>query len=405
MSFGPYDYAAFAMFFAYAAASVVVPVVLVRLARDLGFSLEQGGMSEAGALHLGRTVAVVASMVLSGFAAGRWGKRRTLGASVVLMGLGIGACALAPAYSVLFVSLIAAGLGEGVIEGLGTPFVQSLHPDESGRYNNFTHAFWSVGVMATVLVSGALLSTGLSWRCLVGGTAVLGFVAASLLLAPSRKHPFPEHPEPIHWTTVWGQALAIMRRRGFWLFFAAMFLAGGGEFALTFWCASFIQLNFLDAAWAGGVGTACFAGGMVLGRTGWGYLVHQQHLRRLILASAAGGVLVTLGLPHVGSLWLLFGLLFLSGVATAPFWPSLQTHCADRLPGTDTTMLFILLACAGVPGCGVFAWVMGYLGNRAGGDLARAFYLVPASYLALGGLVAYDGWRAAAHLRSTRRSA
>ena len=96
MAFGRFDYAAFISFFSYASGSVVVPVVLVFLARDLGFSLEQGGLSAGGALHLGRTLTMVASMLVCGFLAGRWGKRRTLGWSVVLMGLAMGLCALAP---------------------------------------------------------------------------------------------------------------------------------------------------------------------------------------------------------------------------------------------------------------------------------------------------------------------
>ncbi|NLU19202.1 MAG: MFS transporter [Phycisphaerae bacterium] len=394
MTFGRYDYAAFTSFFAYAAGSVVVPVALVSLARDLGFSLEQGGMTAGGALHFGRTIPMIAAMLLCGFAAGRWGKRKTFGASVALMGIGILICALAPVYGVLFLALMLAGFGEGVIEGLATPFVQDLHPDESGRYLNFTHSFWSVGVLVTVLASGGLLSLGISWRWVVGATAAAGFVAAALLLIESTKSKYPEHPEPIHWTTVWGHTVKSLRTRGFWLFFAAMFVAGGGEFCLTFWCASFIQLNFLDAAWAGGVGTACFAGGMALGRTGWGYLIDQRHLKHLIFWSALAGTLMTLLFPLVSNLWMLFGLLFLAGVATAPFWPSVQSYCADRLPETDTTMLFILLSCAGVPGCGAFTWLMGYIGDRTG-NLGTAFYLVPACYLTLAALIGYDWWRSA----------
>lgn len=389
MTFGRYDYAAFTSFFAYAAGSVVVPVALVLLARDLGFSLEQGGMSAGGALQLGRTTPMMVTMLLCGFAAGRWGKRRTFGAAVALMGAGILLCALAPGYGVVFLALALAGLGEGVIEGLATPFVQDLHPDEPGRYLNFTHSFWSVGVLVTVLVTGGMMSWGVSWRWMVGATATLGFIAAALLLFESRHRKYPEHPEPIHWTTVWGHAVAILRARRFWLFFAAMFVAGGGEFCLTFWCASYIQLNFLDAAWAGGVGTACFAGGMVLGRTGWGYFIEQRQLKHLIFWSAVAGTLITLPFPWVGSLWLLFVMLFLAGVATAPFWPSVQSYCADRMPLADTTMLFILLSCAGVPGCGFFAWLMGYIGDRAG-SLAPAFYLVPACYATLAALIGYE---------------
>ena len=47
---------------------------------------------------------------------------------------------------------------------------------------------------------------------------------------------------------------------------------------------------------------------------------------------------------------LLFLLLFLCGVGSAPFWPSIQSLCVDRLPRLDSTLAFIVLSCAGVPG-------------------------------------------------------
>ncbi|MCL5269246.1 MAG: MFS transporter [bacterium] len=391
MTFGRYDYATFNSFFAYAAGSMVIPVGLVSLARDLGFSLESGGMTAGGALQLGRTISMVAAMLLCGFAAGRWGKRRMFGGAVALMGVGIALCAAAPVYVILLLALMVAGIGEGVIEGLGTPFVQDLHPVEPGRYINFSHSFWSIGVLVTVLFSGGLMSLGISWRFLLAGVAALSSLAAAGLLLPeSPAHRYPEHPAPIHWKTIRGHAAEICRAGRFWVFFAAMAFAGGGEFCLTFWCASYIRLNFVDSAWAGGFGTACFAGGMVLGRTGWGYLIRQHQLKPLIVWSAMAGVAVTLFIPWAARLPSLFALLFLSGVATAPFWPSIQSYSADRLPGVDTTMLFILLSCAGVPGCGVFAWLMGYIGNHSG-SLRTAFYLVPACYLAVGGLVGCNG--------------
>lgn len=389
MVFGRYDYAAFMTFAAYAAGSVVVPVVLVQMAQDLGFSLQEGGMAQGGLLHLGRSVAIMVSMVLCGFAAGRWGKRRTFGWSVVLMGVGMALCGVAPVYGMLLLALLIAGLGEGVIEGLATPFVQDLHPAEPGRYINFTHGFWSVGVLVTVLASGGLLSLGVSWRLLTAGAGLLAFIPAVLILHQKRQGPrYPDHPEPVHWMAVRDHAAAILRLRRFWLFFAAMFAAGGGEFCLTFWTATFIQLHFASSAWAGGVGTAFFAAGMVAGRTGWPHLIKQRHLANLILFSAAGGVAVTLLLPMTGSLWVLFGLLFLAGIATGPFWPSVQSYSADCLPGVDTTMLFILLSCAGVPGCGFLTWLMGLIGNQWGLD--KAFYLVPACYVILAVLIWYS---------------
>ena len=105
--------------------------------------------------------------------------------------------------------------------------------------------------------------------------------------------------------------------------------------------------------------------------------------------SALIGAAITLAFPLLTNLWLFFGLLFAAGVATAPFWPSVQSYSADRLPEVDTTMLFVLLSCAGVPGCGVAAWLMGYIANRSGG-LSDAFYLVPTCFLVLGLLIGYD---------------
>lgn len=395
--FGRFDYAAFLSFFVYASGTVVLPVTLVALADDLGFSLAQGGMTAGGALHLFRTVAIVAAMLLCGFVAGRTGKRLAMGLSLLLLTGGLALCAMAPSYGVLLLALLLAGYGEGTIEGLATPFVHALHPRDSGRYINFAHSFWSVGVMVTVLAVGWLLAGSGSWRLAIGAVAVLAFAAALLLLLPARPgHGYPEHPEPLHWKTVARHARAIMRMPRFWLFFAAMFMAGGGEFCLTYWSASYLQLNFGTTAFGGGAGLACFAGGMVLGRTGWGCLIHQKHLSTLVLGSALAGTVVTVLLPLQTQIAPLMLVLFLAGVCTAPFWPSIQSYCTDRLPTADKTMLLIMLSCAGIPGCGVFTWLMGLIANHHG--LRPAFFLVPACYLTIAAIMAIDRRHAASNV-------
>jgi fucose permease len=231
---------------------------------------------------------------------------------------------------------------------------------------------------------------------IVGAVALVAVIPAALLLVPSREAAaHPDRFERLDGRTVRNQAVEIARIPRFWLFFAAMFVAGGGEFCLTFWSASYIQLHFGSSSWVGGVGTACFAAGMALGRTFGGYWVPQEHLKEFIVGAAVAGTLVSLFLPTTMSLPVNLGLLFLCGLATAPFWPSIQSYCADRLRHVDTTMLMILLACAGIPGCGVATWLMGFIGDRSG--LGHAFYLVPACYLLLALLIGFD-----AYARSTR---
>lgn len=402
MQFGWYDGAAFLSMVVYALGSVIVPVALVAVARDLGFSLEGGGMGRGGALQLARSVPMVATMLLCGFAAGRWGKRRSLGAAILVLGVGIAGAALSPAYGALFLAVMVAGLGEGVVEGLLTPFVQDLHADAPGRYINFSHSFWSVGVVLATAGGGTLLCWGVSWRAVMLGVGLLAAAPAFLLLTRGRNvAPYPERSRPVAGAVVWQRAARVMRQPLFWLYFGAMVLAGGGEYCLTFWVASLIQLDFAGSAFVAGLGTAVFALGMMAGRMWFGCRVPQGRLPHLVMAMAALGVASGAFFPGVDSLPFLFALLLPLGIATAPFWPSIQSHCEARLQSrrVDSTMLFVLLSCAGVPGCGFFAFFMGWLGDRVG--LRASFWLVPLCYAVMGALVAAD-WLAARRGRQVR---
>ncbi len=388
MKFGRFDFASFGGFAAYAACSLVIPVCLVPLAVALGFPLDAGGMAAGGSISACRSAAVVAAMLFCGFLAGRWGVRKPVGVAVAVMGLGMIVAAGAPTFAVLLAALTLSSLGEGVVEGLGTPVVQKLHPAEPGRYINFSHAFWSVGVLVSVLLAGWLLQAGVSWRWIVGGTGVLSLIPAAVFLWPGRTPTGDlDASTPLTRRAVVVQAKDILSRRRFWVYFAAMFFAGGGEYGLTYWAASFIQLEFAQEPWAGGAGTAVFAAGMLVGRFGWGYLLRQHHLPPLIAGSAIAATALCLPISWTYSLTWLFVLLFLAGIATGPFWPSIQSYAADRLP-VDTTMLLILLSCAGVPGCGALTWLMGAVGDAWG--LRAAFYLVPVCFLIITGLMAAD---------------
>jgi MFS family permease len=385
LTLGRYDLAGFMSLSAYAATSVIIPIALVPLSRDLGFPLEQGGMGAGGALQLGRSVFLVLSMVLCGFAAGKWGKKRVLGFALLSMTLGIIMSALSPIYGVLLIALLFAGFGEGFVEGLATPLIQDLHPEEPGRYINLTHGFWPLGVISAVVLSGFILSTPLSWRGLLLIVALIPLTPALLFLLPGRSRT-PQVAEPqVHWTEVRSHSIAILRHPKFWIFFAAMFLAGGGEFVLTYWTASYIRIFLSDSVWAAGIGTAFFSGGMLISRLLWGFTIKQHQLKKLILLSAVLGVAMGLVLPLATTIWTFFPMIFILGFATGPFWPSIQSFTTDVLAETDTTMLFILLSCAGIPGTGFFSWFTGFLGDRTG--LNGALFLVPLSFGLMGILV------------------
>ena len=398
LKFGRYDYAQFSSYFSYASGSVVIPIALVAVSKQLGFSLEEGGMTSGGALQIAKTISMVFTMLFCGFLGARFGKRLTLGYSTLTMGIGIGLCAIAPNYGILFTAIMIAGLGEGIIEGLATPFTQDLHVhEEPGRYISFAHSFWSVGIFVTVLLTGWLMLIGVSWRYIIGGVSACGIISSSLYLLPKKNgKKAPENKGVVKPREIINHAKTILKIPRFWLFFIAIFFAGGGELCLTYWSASYIQINLQATVWAGGIGTAIFALGMFISRSCWGYIIRQKNIRFLVLYSAIAGLIFSLCLQYTNTLWIFFIILFVCGIATGPFWPSIQSYTAETLENTDSTMVFILLSCAGIPGCGVFTLIMGIIGDHYG--LAKALLIVPFCFSIIAILFIID------HRNITRKS-
>jgi fucose permease len=383
LRFAPLDHASALAFLVYSSSAVITPICLVILAQEIGFSLAQGG-----GIELARGMIIFVVLLASGFAAGRWGKALSIGVSLLILGAGLVLYAVAPSYGVIIIAAGLLGVGGGVVEGLLNPLVQDLHPTESGRYLNILNAFWSIGVLVTVLVTGELLTQAVSWRAIIAVLGAVSVVSGGLFFL--LMHTQGPHTESNPFEVL-RHKWATLRSARFWLFVPMMFLAGGAEGAYTFWSASYIQLNYSGLPRAAGIGTACFAGGMIAGRLAWGWLVRQHRLRRLIFLSAVAGMLVSIAVPMIGLLWQLYVVLLLAGLSIACFWPSIQSYAADRI-SVDSTALFILLSCAGIPGFAAMSWVMGIIGDRWG--LAASFYIVPVSLGGVAVLIAVErAWR------------
>lgn len=359
---------------AYASSMVATPICLVALMQEMNLNLTEGG-----SIEVVRTLLLVGILLISGMAASRYGKTALLNSGGFLLAAGMFLYAWAPSYPVILAAMILVGIGGGFLEALINPLVQDLHPGDSGRYLNVVNAFFSIGVLVTVLSVGELLSRNINWRTVMIG---LGFfyiiIAVFFLLSSRHAHKTGQIPDNSYENPI-SHAKELLGKRRFWIFVLAMFCGGGVEAAYTFWSASFIQLSYDTLPRAGALGTALFASGMIAGRLASGF-IKQDHLPRLILISAAGGLVFSLGFFFISSLEALMVLLFFAGLAVACFWPSIQSYAADRMEG-DSTMLFILLSTAGIPGFSIIVWTMGKIGDLFG--LRAAFLVIPLLFITL----------------------
>jgi fucose permease len=336
-------------------------------------------LSEGGGIEAVRTILLIAVLLISGLAASRFGKTALLNTGGFLLAAGLFVYAAAPSYPVILAAMILIGLGGGLLEALINPLVQDLHPKDSGRYLNVVNAFFSMGVLMTVLSVGELLSRNIPWRAILTGLAfVFTLISFFFLFSSRHAHKTGQIPDNSYKNPL-SHTKDLIKKRRFWVFALAMLCGGGTEAAYTFWSASYIQLYYETLPRAGALGTALFALGMITGRLASGW-IKQSHLAALIIFSALGGLLFSLGFFWLKGLISLMILLFFAGLAVACFWPSIQSYAADRMEG-DSTMLFILLSTAGIPGFSIIVWVMGWIGDNWG--LKAAFGVIPLLFLTL----------------------
>lgn len=373
------DYASALGFFTYASGATITPICLVILARDLSFSL-----AAAGSLEVARSVLVVVALLGSALLAGRFGKVRSIGYANCLLGAGLLLYAVAPHFGIVLLAMGVMGAAGGVVEALINPLVQDLHPNNSGRYLNFVNAFWSVGVLVTMLGGGEWLTHGASWRYLLAALALLSLVSGMLYLALARHD---AQTERVRTREVLRHKLDVLRQRRFLLFGLMMFVAGAAEGGLTFWSATLIQLHHGGLPRSGGAGAALFALGMIVGRVAAAGWVSQRCLADLLLGSTLVAIVAGCLLPFALGIGSAFVLLFIAGLGVACLWPSIQSYAADRLP-VDTTALFILLSCGGIPGFAAASWLMGVVAERGG--VAVSFLCVPAALAILATLLAIE---------------
>lgn len=268
------DYASFAALLVYSASATITPVCLLTMSKELNFTLSAGGGIEAS-----RSMLILLSLFFGGFAAAKIGKVRSLCAGLFGLAAGYAVYAYAPSYPAVLCASIIVGASCGIIEGLLNPLVQELHKDDAGRYLNISNAFWSVGVLSTVIVSGELLTLGISWRLIMAVLSCCS-LAVGIFFATLKKT--EQKPKGLKTSSVIRQYADCLSSKRFWVFCFMMVLAGGSEGAFTFWSASYIQVHFNALPRMGGAGTACFAAGMMCMRLASGFLAGQNKLRRLI---------------------------------------------------------------------------------------------------------------------------
>ncbi len=361
---------AWASLLIFALTSSLVSVPLEEIGQDLDI-----GFAAKGLLASARSCALATSCFLCGYWADRLGKRWFLGGGLCVVALGLVWAGLSHTYVSLMLGLMAVGAGLGPLEGLTSPLVADLHPQNVPTQMNILHSFFSGGLAVTSVFLGGALVSGVAWRKPFLVTAAPAFIVAVMYV--TGRYPDAEasaRPEPL-------RVRDILRSGGFWPLAAAMALTAGCEGSLIYWSANFIQAEYRESALVGAYGLAVCSAAMAAGRVVTGVAARFVPISRLMVGSAFVGAAAALCLALIPDLWVSMAAFVVAGLCVGCFWPSILSVAIGGMAVGSATLL-AMLSVAGIAGFGAIPTLVGVTAEWAG--LRAGFVLVPVALLAAG---------------------
>ena len=275
-----------------------------------------------------------------------------------LAGIGILPFILPP-YAGLCVSIILSAIGGGLIEVVVSPIVDSLPGEKKAASMSLLHSLYCWGQMAVVLITTALLSSGLSWRWLPLIWAAVPFINAFFFMLVPISVPGEEKHASV---------LNVLRDKGIYIFIILMLCAGAAELAISQWASLFAESGLKLSKASGDIfGPCLFAACMGAVRLLFGFAGRRLKIRNALMLSAG---LCIIGYLIAGlSPWPALALAgcALCGLSVALMWPGTISLCARS--NKHGASIFGLLAMAGDIGCVLGPALVGFVSDGSADGL------------------------------------
>ena len=99
----------------------------------------------------------------------------------------------APSYTVLYLSMLFAGFGNGLVEVVINPLCTSVYAEEKTRRLNILHAWWPGGLIIGGILSVLMGKLGWEWQTQMGIVLIPTFAYGALIFG--QKFPVTERVE------------------------------------------------------------------------------------------------------------------------------------------------------------------------------------------------------------------
>jgi fucose permease len=306
----------------------------------------------------------LAASLASGWLVARLGVGRLLALSSLATAVALLGYALSPAWAVMVLLGVAAGLGAGAIDAGLNAYVALNH---SPRLLNWLHASFGLGAAAGPAIMTAVLQAGQPWRL---GYALVGLGQAALFagfLATVHRWPGPEQ-RPARRAGLRSSPAAgrLWRLPLVWLSIALFLVYTGLETAAGQWSYTLFTESRQTPPALAGLWVSLYWANLAFGRLLFGFVVNRTSpvglLRGCMLAILLGTGLLWLNPSPLLS----FAGLGLIGFAAAPIFPSLIAQTPRRLGREQAANLIGYQVGAASLGIALLPALVGVLAERLG---------------------------------------
>lgn len=239
----------------------------------------------------------------------------------------------------LLVATVLFSASAGFAEALISPVIAAIPAKDPDREMSKLHSVYAWGVVAIVIVTTLFLLVfgKQAWPVLSVIFALIPLSATILF----RGTIFPTMETPERASNV----LNLLKNKGIWLCFIAIFLGGAAECTMSQWASGYIEKALgIEKVWGDVFGVALFALTLGLGRTL--YAKYGKNMHRVLFIGAIATTLCyfTAAVSNIPVIGLLA--CALTGYFTAQFWPGNLVVASERFP-SGGVFIFAFMAAGG----------------------------------------------------------
>lgn len=304
---------------------------------------------------------------LSGFSIDRFGIKKTIIVTLVLLIVAMLLIVATSFYPVLAFAFILLGLSKGALEtGLNT-FVSKAYREKRAQYLGFLHAFYGTGSIIFPITVGWFFTIGMSWQ-LVYASLIGMFLVPLFTFSFFKELVKNEEGEVQNNNTLFGV-------KWFLLLAGIVFFYVGAEVGMLSWMPYYLEsykaMDKLNIPYLMGA----FFALLTLGRLFGGYITGRIGYVKSLLIAAIGGT-VCLAIVHTTS-QLYFVVFPLIGLFFSIIFPTSIALVSEYFTKQMGIVIGFLSTAAGLGGM-LTTWCIGFLGEIIG---FRLSFMLPIVFM------------------------